>query len=546
MKHISTLLLFVFLFLNKTEAQVKCSKGINSEDAAQLKKLYDATNGNQWSNNTNWNNLAILDWYGIKWTINQDECCVESIELKSNGMTSNLPTDLKFPFLQTLLLSNNQLNGQIPDFDFPELKSLYLSNNKFVGNIPSFSNFKNLEVLYARFNPKLETALPLFDLPKLKELRLESSAFSGKIPAWDLPSLQTADLSSNNFDAIDEKIRLPNLTFLNISNCSKLTGKITDLSNSKKLRHLEANSTKIDLSTNNTFDNLEYLSVQNNGLDGKTSFGLFPNLKTLDISNNEYSGSLDFIDKMPRLEKFVANSNHFEMIDIKKLNPTLKELYLSNNNIRDCVDKVDFSNLITLDVTRNNLTFRELDKIKVSKKTFFWYNNQFPINFKIEYKFAGVAMLYADVGNPNEENIYTWNAEKQVNLTDPNLHTKDSLFVPSFSGVYTCAISNPKYSGLTLKTNEQFALTENEEKPGDFVIYPSVNNGFFNVHFYRFVPYNIKFRVYNANGELVFTKEKNAAPSEVDFDLSNLPNGVYFLEVNSSVKKSVEKFVISK
>ena len=548
MKYSYIFLLLHFLFLNKTEAQVKCPKGINSEDAAQLKKLYDATNGGKWRYTKNWNNLDSLNWRGVKWLVNQDECRVESISLYNNNLTSNLPNDLQFPFLQTLDLSVNDLIGQIPDFNFVGLKNLDLSRNEFTGTIPLFSNLKDLETLNLSVgnNSKIDGILPLFEFPKLKTLGLSNINIRGKTPVWNFPLLEVLNLSFAKFDTINEQIMLPNLKRLNLSDCPNLHGDVSVFHNSKKLNDLNISSTKIGLGAVKIFDNLEYLNMSRNELSGEILGFLLPTLKKLDISSNEYSGSLAFIEKMPRLEIFIANNNQFQSLDFQTPSSTLKEFYISGNHLRDCMNQIDFSRLTKLDVRLNWLDFGDFSKMKISKSTDFAYNIQYPINFKVDYSFGNVATLYTGVGNPKGENTYKWSSNKSTNLVADNLRTNDTLFVPFVSGVYNCTIINPRYPELTIRTNDQFVITDNDERPGDFVIHPNISNGFFNVHFYRFVPYNIKFRVYNANGELIFTKEKSPAPSEVDFDLSNLPNGVYFLEVNSSVKKSIEKFVISK
>ncbi|MGB1242743.1 MAG: M4 family metallopeptidase, partial [Chitinophagales bacterium] len=101
-------------------------------DSLELVKLYEATGGDQWTNNIGWLEENVSEWFGV--TLSEDGCSVEKIGLRNNDLVSVLP-DLNLPNLSSLDLYNNQLSGNIPNFsNLNSLKSLTLATNQLSGN----------------------------------------------------------------------------------------------------------------------------------------------------------------------------------------------------------------------------------------------------------------------------------------------------------------------------------------------------------------------------------------------------------------------------
>ena len=101
-----------------------------------LLALYRATNGREWTRNTNWDTPASLDtWYGV--TTN-DDGRVTALHLDNNNLHGFIPSDLSdLPDLQILDLSNNNLSGLIPDLSgLTNLKILHLDENRLRGVLP--------------------------------------------------------------------------------------------------------------------------------------------------------------------------------------------------------------------------------------------------------------------------------------------------------------------------------------------------------------------------------------------------------------------------
>ncbi len=139
-----------------------------------LVALYNATDGANWTNNTNWlTDNDISTWHGVSVSNGQ----VTGLELVGNQLTGKIPKELgDLTNLEELNLSFNQLSGEIPAAlgNLSNLKKLWLVGNPPVGNqlsgaLPEeLGNLTNLEVLILNYN-QLSGPLPqsLTSLAKL-------------------------------------------------------------------------------------------------------------------------------------------------------------------------------------------------------------------------------------------------------------------------------------------------------------------------------------------------------------------------------------------
>ena len=109
----------------------------SATDRAILAAFYNATNGNDWTDNTNWLSDAPIDqWYGVAIDASGR---VQSLRLRGNGLSGMIPEELgRLSNLRQLSLSDNRLTGEIPAElgGLPRLASLELSNNRLSGQIP--------------------------------------------------------------------------------------------------------------------------------------------------------------------------------------------------------------------------------------------------------------------------------------------------------------------------------------------------------------------------------------------------------------------------
>ena len=109
--HPLTLLLAVLLWLAPS---VHAQQGSVATDTAALQALYNATNGANWTDDTNWGIApALSSWHGV--TTNSDGRVTE-LELDGNGLSGTLPTELgDLTELASLRLNGNvYLAGPLP------------------------------------------------------------------------------------------------------------------------------------------------------------------------------------------------------------------------------------------------------------------------------------------------------------------------------------------------------------------------------------------------------------------------------------------------
>ena len=130
-------------------------------DRAALAAFYEATNGPNWINNTNWlSDLPIGTWFGV--TSDETGRVVE-LSLVENNLRGEISTEVGQLFsLSVLALWDNQLIGEIPAElgNLANLKSLFLDANDLSGKIPAeLGNLNNLTELWLDGN-RLTGCLP--------------------------------------------------------------------------------------------------------------------------------------------------------------------------------------------------------------------------------------------------------------------------------------------------------------------------------------------------------------------------------------------------
>jgi len=332
MKTCTTSLLCVFFIvcfpiLGKTQANVG--------DSLALKALYDATDGDNWTNT--WDTLQpVSTWFGV--TLDGTGR-VTNLFLSENQLNGNIPSELEnLTNLINLNLGINQFTGSIPSElgNLTSLESLNLQSNQFTGNIPSeLENLTNLQFLYLNTN-QLSGNIPteLGNLESLQYLNLGINQLSGNIPEelGSLNNLQNLWLDNNQLSGTipTELGNLDNLQDL-ILRVNELNGTIpAELGNLSKLQRLwlhtnELNGT-IPVELGN-LSNLQDLNLTFNQLNGAipVEFGNLSKLQELRLFSNQLSGSIP--------------SELGNLTD-------LTSLFLLNNQLSGCYD-ANLTNLCT-------------------------------------------------------------------------------------------------------------------------------------------------------------------------------------------------------
>ncbi|MCB0064563.1 MAG: fibronectin type III domain-containing protein, partial [Caldilineaceae bacterium] len=222
---------------------------ISNADCLALQDLYNATDGNRWTDKTDWlvTNTPCT-WYGVTCGGGR----VIELRLQSNGLKGTLPPTLSnLSALTWLELQYNTLSGEIPPGlgSLNQLTELSLYYNSLTGSIP----------------PQLG------GLSNLNALRLGHNKLTGNVPK--------------------ELGALSNLTILGIDD-NQLTGPLpTALGNLTKLELFNADLNQL----NGTIPSI---------------FGNFGNIWRLWLENNQFSGELPGqLGSLSKLRQFSVRNN---------------------------------------------------------------------------------------------------------------------------------------------------------------------------------------------------------------------------------------------
>ena len=159
-----------------------------------LTALYEATDGDDWSNNTNWLSGAPPGaWFGVNTgaglgaPTSKVEQPVIQIVLQENNLAGSIPPEVgNLAKLTYLWLGDNQLTGPIPSDlgNLLDLQELLLHHNQLTDPIPpEFGSLTNLERLWLDEN-NLMGPIPreLGSLAGLRRLLLHHNQLTGPIP----------------------------------------------------------------------------------------------------------------------------------------------------------------------------------------------------------------------------------------------------------------------------------------------------------------------------------------------------------------------------
>ena len=327
-----------------------------SPDRAALVALYNATDGPNWVDNTNWLTDAPLgEWYGVStW-----QGRVVQIDLAGrwdsgthipDGLRGELPAELgDLARLVNLYLSWNYLSGPIPPElgGLANLKILNLNGNDLGGPIPpELGGLSSLQILQLGANDLWGPIPPeLGGLSNLLHLGLTNNTLSGPIPPElsGLSNLSSLDLYANDLSGPipPELGGLSNLWRLLLGS-NDLSGPIppelSGLSNLSSLGlHTNALSGPIPPELGG-LSSLEYLVLARNALSGPipAELGGLTSLRFLTLYANALSGPIPAeLGGLSNLETLTLGDNDLagpippELGDLEKL----EELGLGGNEL---------------------------------------------------------------------------------------------------------------------------------------------------------------------------------------------------------------------
>ena len=266
-------------------------------DRAALVALYNATNGPNWVNKTNWlSDEPLGEWYGVT---TDGGGRVARLNLDNNQLIGGIPPELgSLSNLQWLEFGNDGFSCGAQGCDPTSPSANWLS-----GGMPAeLGNLVNLWLLNLRGN-QLSGEIPseLGALGNLRWLHLDGNRLSGEIPTElaQLANLTGIVLSFNqlNGEIPSELGNLANLQWLALSD-NQLSGEIpSELGNLANLTGmlLSGNQLSGEIPAElGSLDGLEKVHLFNNRLSGEipSALGDLTNLRLLALSGNQLSGEI--------------------------------------------------------------------------------------------------------------------------------------------------------------------------------------------------------------------------------------------------------------
>lgn len=416
-------------------------------------------------------NLASSRFSGVLPNSLRNLTQLEEFYLGNNNFNSDLGVVIStMANLRILSAASNKLgiNRELPTslYNLNELTYLDLSSNEYQFFLsPQISNLQKLEILLLQ-NNKLTQNIPssLARLAKLKTCNLSHNLLDGEIPilVYYASSLTTLNLSYNQFkDDLPNGLPLPSvLSYLDLSHNLFQTEPLEDINNSPLDFELIysfnffTNLSYLDLSFNNLMrfekidfyelDRLQTIKLNNNKLDGELSNQLatISSLVLLNISTNKFRGTLPTqIGNMINIKTFIASINNLEGIIPNSFfmeSSSLRTLDLSENKFTE-IDNIDsLTNLQFLDVSKNNLTFEDLEEQIWKIKNF---------NYSPQNNVPIIEPCYLEVQTGGKYNEYQWffNGDSIQNETD-------SILAAKWQGTYYVKIKNDSVPNLILQS----------------------------------------------------------------------------------------------
>ncbi len=546
-------------------------------DKTALIALYYATDGANWTNNTNWNtSTPVHDWYGVTVVGNR----VVEINLNHNNLVGTLPTQIgDLTSLTTLYLTSNQITGNIPVEigNLSSLTSLSLNYNQLTGNIPvEIGNLSLLQIINLSGN-QLSGTIPseLGNLTNLTYFDMEENQLSGEVPSsilnlsylrslflWNNQLTGDLDVSNLNnltrftsgdnlFSSIDLRTGnnsnmyfayfgndLPNLTCVFVDDAAYSTANwwLEPYAN-----FVETEAECDALFTYVPDDNFEQALIDlgyDDVLDDKVrTYNISIYIPTLDISNKNIS-DLTGIEDFDGVSFLYCNDNPLGTLDISGMDNiytlrayncqlsnftnttsnTFGQLSINNNSLTN-IDVSNNSALTYFNVSNNNLT--DINLVNNSNLNIVYVNNNNLSNLDLR-----------NGNNTNISNTSMFNASNNPNLTcifvdDANYSSQNWTSIDASS---TFVETEAECTALS---------TDNIELRENLTVFPNPTNDVLNIELNNNISIH-KIDIFDING-----KKINSYTNSQNISLKNYANGIYVVKINTDkgivIKKIMKK-----
>jgi hypothetical protein len=283
----------------------------NAMDRQVLMDLYVATQGRNWLINQDWMTaMTVCQWPGVKCGNNGR---VVSVSLGNFGLNGTIPESIgNLTQLTNLDLSVNWLYGTIPkSLSALNISKILLSQNNLHGEIPSeFARLaEHLQYLDVSDNELIIGTFPEW-IPNMKALSnvyLRNCNFSGPLPANCLsgPALRELDISGNKFygnlpakiDTVSFKASRNLLEGTLPPTCSnylylasnKLTGNTDNLQGCTSFFEVDLSNNMLTGTVPLLQASVQFLNLANNNFTSVTQNTQPTALKSCDFSGNAFT-----------------------------------------------------------------------------------------------------------------------------------------------------------------------------------------------------------------------------------------------------------------
>lgn len=472
------MLRLAFLFL-ACSLSIQLWAQTRAQDSLALVALYNSTNGDAWSVDTNWLLGPLDQWHGI---------------FTSDGR------------VEIIALSNNNLSGVVPPEigNLTALKNLQMSSNSITGAIPpEIGACQALEMISLEVNSITSIPEELVNCTNLDDIRIYRNEIEGPFPQFlaEMTQLVRLDIGSN-----------------------KLTGPLPDgLESLVNLRLL-------------AFDRNELSGPL-------VSMKSMPNLVEVHVDENNFTGNIeDILPDTSNLYYFTCSDNQLSgcMRSTFFKPEQLQFLHFSNNKI-DCVG--DFSAhqsegvLTRIWCSRNYLDFDQLIPLAELELPQFTYTPQKPLGTSDTlYREAGES--FALEFEPGGTNVsFQWS----LNGVDITGATQQKYEVTSFDpgsdeGRYECsaAIDHPMLTDLVLTTASDYIFDAANTSTTRQVVEPitlTPNPCSDYVSLTELPQHVTDLIIYSSVGQKVRHVALQGVSSEISLDIMDLASGSYTVQL---------------
>jgi Leucine-rich repeat (LRR) protein len=413
---------------------------VPAQDSLALVALYNNTNGDGWTNHTNWMISEVSTWYGITVTGNR----VSAIVLNNNNLSGPLPAVIgDLTGLTDIQMFNNELTGSLPSTigNLVNLQSIYISSNYLSGPIPpeigNLTDLVSLNIGGNSFSGELPAELG--NLESLSSLIITNCQITGPLPEeiGNLTNLNSINLYGNDLTgSIPESIgNLPNLYQLSLA-YNQLSGDIpAGILNSSLIFELILSGNQFTGTIPAGIGNmsgLDVLSLDYNQFTGAIppEMGNLSNMRWLELSGNLLTGAVP--DEFQNLSSLV-------------------DMRISNNQLTDLPDLSALPDLAALYIQDNRFTFEDIEPN--TSIPAFVYSPQANVGIPLDTTLQVGSDFTLSVSVGGTFNEYQWyKNEILISGADEDSYPLTSITMAD-SGSYTCQITNTLFTELTLYSN---------------------------------------------------------------------------------------------